>query len=86
MQKIEFERLGVIKEKDIIEMIKRRLDADTKSEPPMSERISAMVHALGCFLFLYMNEKAPYNPRSEKRRGDLFDFSLLHVLALPAGI
>lgn len=86
MQKIQMERLGFSKEKDIINLIKRYLDADTKSNPPISERLNAMVHALGHFLFLYMKEKTPYNPRTEKRRGDLFDFSLLQVLALPGRI
>lgn len=49
-----------------------------------SQQLNAMTAALGRFAFLSVGGRTPYNPESPGRRGDVFDFSLLLALALPA--
>jgi hypothetical protein len=70
----------------IIDLIRKGLDTDATKVPSLSGMYDAMVCSLGRFIYLSVNGKDPYNPRSVKRDGDPFDFSLLHALALPARV
>lgn len=73
-----------LSQEEIITLIKYGLDKDSTSFPQLSEKVDAMVCALGRFVYLSINDTSPYNPESVKRKGDPFDFSLLQSLSLPA--
>lgn len=74
----------LLKQQDIISIIRKGLDNDATKSQMLSSQYDAMVCSLGHFIYLSLNGKEPYNPRSVKRNGDPFDFSLLQSLALPA--
>lgn len=48
-----------------------------------SAALEPMARALGRFAVMSAQGRTPYNPESSKRRGDVFDFSMLLALALP---
>lgn len=73
-------------QEEIVGLIRKGLDIDPTKVPLLSSQYDAMVCSLGRFIHLSLNGKEPYNPRSVKRDGDPFDFSLLHALALPARV
>jgi hypothetical protein len=73
-------------QQQIISLIRKGLDTNGTEAPPLSSQYDAMVCSLGRFIYLSLNGQQPYNPRSVKRDGDPFDFSLLHALPLPARI
>jgi hypothetical protein len=50
----------------------------------LGDKLDAMTSALGRFAFLANAGTTPYDPEASKRSGDVFDFSLLLALALPA--
>lgn len=50
------------------------------------EKLDPLYQSLLQFIEMAIKENSPYNPESPKRRGDIFDFSLLFILALPLTI
>lgn len=50
----------------------------------IASKLDGVVQVLASFIYLGLNGATPYNPRREKRRGDVFDWTLLFALPLPA--
>jgi hypothetical protein len=48
------------------------------------EKIDAMVKLLAHYVDISINAREPYNPSSDRRRGDWFDYLMLMSLGLPA--
>jgi len=68
-----------ISQEQIIKLIKSDLDKDGGN---ISNKLDAMASVLGRYIYLSVTSNNPYNPSSEKRRGDIFDFNSLMYLSI----
>lgn len=68
-----------ISQEQIIKLIKSDLDKDGKNR---SNKLDAMASVLGRYIYLSVTSNNPYNPNSEKRSGDIFDFNSLMYLSI----
>jgi hypothetical protein len=75
-----------LSEEQTVTIIAEELDNKVEIDPPLSVVLDAQIRSRARFVYLSLNNKEPYNPRSKKRRGDFFDFTLLACLGLPAVI
>ena len=60
--------------------------AQPTDPPEFAEKVDAVSRMVARFLALALPKRDAYNPKSDKRRGDVFDLSLLYAVPLPAVI
>ncbi len=54
--------------------------------PDLAARLNAVIRLQAHFVHMAINQSPPFDPSTEKRRGDLFDWALLFALPLPVVI
>lgn len=59
------------------------LGSASTDPPDLATRLDAVLSIQAELVYMSVNSPNPYNPSSDKRRGDLFDMALLYALPLP---
>lgn len=71
--------------KQILDIAQTGLRSQQPTDPPdIADKLDGVVQVLASFIHMRTTGSTPYNPRAEHRRGDVFDWSLLFALPLPA--
>ncbi len=80
--------LGVstLNEASILALMKSRPEAYPGDPPDFHERLDAVSRMIARLVAGSLKRRTPYNPTTEKRRGDAFDISLLFYVPLPSVI
>jgi hypothetical protein len=68
------------------EYLIRELGRESEDPPDLTSKLDSVITLKARFAWMAMNNKTPYNPRAQGRRGDVFDWSLLFALPLPCVI
>ncbi len=80
-----FINIGEIHNESQDQIIKRTLDFFSHQYGGSNTAgiMEVPARSLGRFIYLQRQEKNPLNPKAKKRRGDPYDFEILHVTAIP---
>lgn len=73
-------------EKSILAMLKSNPNAYPSDPPDFGDKMDAVSRMIARLVSQALKAKSPYNPQSDKRRGDAFDLSLLFYVPLPSVI
>jgi hypothetical protein len=79
-------RVGTNDEEKVYNMMRSNQGTQPLDPPGMAEKLDSVNRMIAKLVALSLQRKAAYNPKTEKRRGDAFDISLLFYVPLPAVI
>lgn len=80
--------LGVTKvsEADILALMKMNQGTYPGDPPDLGDKLDSVARMIARLVTQALKTKAPYNPNTDRRRGDAFDISLLFYVPLPCVI
>lgn len=73
-------------EADILALMKSNQGTYPGDPPDLGDKLDSVARMIALLVAQALKTKAPYNPDTEKRRGDAFDISLLFYVPLPCVI
>jgi hypothetical protein len=76
--------LASLDEDSIVALMKSNPNAYPGDPPDFHKRLDAVSRMIARFVSESLKARTPYNPTSDKRRGDVFDISLLFYVPLPS--
>lgn len=80
------QRTGRKNVETIVGLMKSDLGSRPDDPPDLAEKLDGLTRMIAQFVDMALHSASPYNPKAERRRGDVFDLSLLFSLPLPAVI
>ncbi len=79
-------RIKANSEKELKKLMDKDFGSRPTDPPDMAQKLDGVTSLIAQFIDLSLKSRDPYNPTSNKRRGDVFDLSILYALPLPAVI
>jgi hypothetical protein len=73
-------------EKKVLALMKQGLGTQPGDPPDLAQMLDPVARMIARLVCESLNPKTPYNPRTEDRKGDAFDISLLFYISLPTVI
>jgi hypothetical protein len=68
----------------LADLVRKKLGSGLGDSIDLADRLDAAARLVAKFAYESVNQRTPYNPHSDKRRGDAIDFMMLFYLPLPA--
>jgi hypothetical protein len=86
IQRLQADQSVELDESKILRLMAKDLASRSGDPAEMLEKLDTISRMVARLFALSLGEKSPYNPGSEKGRGDAFDLDLLFAIPLPAVI